>query len=1535
MATQPYSSLRFVLLFLLLLGFHAKGQTYYQLSTVSGTETAGGVTVTITPFGTTDGSSFCFGGVAPYYTDADGSGATYTFSSPVASVRLPTQFGINPPFTTATYYINGSFYPLTSANLISEADGECTNGLARVAGGLLDNNVIPTSPSGVVQIDGSITSVTIVLNFSDPSGYSSWGLFFAPSALGFDAGSLITSNICKNSPPKNIGSLLAASDIGTGTLTWSVVSGPSHGTLSGFPATRAIGTSVPPTGTFYQPTSGYTGPDAYTIQVSDGTNTATTTVNVTVGGSSPAIVEMSGGGGYCVDDTGVHVGLVGSAVGIDYQLYHAGLPIGDLFHGIGYLFSFGLQTLAGTYTATATDPISGCTVDMSGTRTVIIYPVPVAYNVTGGGNYCSGGSGVAVGVDNSAIGIDYQLYIGGLPILGALVHGTGSAISFGLQTAAGTYTVVGKNASFTGCTTDMTGSAIISIDPLPTVYTVTGGGSYCAGGEGVSIGLSSTEVGVDYQLYMGTTPVGTPYAGTGGVYTFGFFTTAGTYTVKATNATTGCTSTMSGSATVTIGAIPIIYEETGGGDYCADVPGAVIGIVGSTAGISYQLYFAGAIFDVPIGSPIIGTGGAISYGMQLFSIYGANPIFYVIATNPTTGCSIQFPYIFINNLPPPEIYEVTGGGTYCAGGTGVDIGLTSSTFSTYYQLYRGTTPVGAPIRGAFFPISFGLQTVPGTYTVKATFLGCTAAMAGSATVAVNSSPAVVAMTGGGGYCAGGAGVHVGLAGSAPGVDYQLWMGATAIGGPVAGIGSALDFGLQTAAGVYTVTATNPTTGCSSNMTGSETVTIYSLPTAYNVTGGGAYCIGGSGVAVGLTGSSTGVSYQLYLGGSPVVGSTVAGTGAAISFGTRTAAGTYTVVATSAPTGCTNNMIGSASVTIYSLPTAYTVTGGGAYCTGGTGVPVGLSNSQAGVNYQLYRGTTIVSGGLVAGTGSAISFGLQTATGTYTVVATNASTGCTSNITGSVAISTTPPPTAFTVTGGGAFCAGGTGVSIGLSGSQSGVSYQLFSSAGPSGSPVVGIGAPITFGLRTGAGTYTVVATTAGGCTNNMTGSATVTVNAVPAVFSVTGGGAYCSGGSGSVIGLSGSATGVNYQLYRGTTLVGSPVSGTGSTISFPPQTIAGTYTVIATAAGGCTTAMSGSASVTVSSSPAVVSVSGGGGYCSGGTGVHIGLVASVSGVNYQLWLGGSPVGSPVTGVGGALDFGLITTSGVYTVTATNAAGCSNNMTGSATVVVNATPTVFNLTGGGSYCTGGTGVHVRLSGSTSGVTYKLFVSGTPAFTMTGTGAALDFGLYTTAGTYTVIATNGLGCTSAMSGSVSISVNPNPTMTSTAFTIAPGGTATLTGSIAGGTWTSTLPSVATIGGSTGLATGVSLGTTVITYTLPTGCYAAHALLVTATGHRESHPATTPAATETLGNITVAPNPSKGTFTIKGSLSTANDQEMEIQVTNMFGQVVYTSKSVLSNNEINQTVELSSNLPNGMYLLSVRSGNDFKVVHVVIEK
>ncbi|MDR7212676.1 T9SS sorting signal type C domain-containing protein [Flavobacterium piscis] len=103
------------------------------------------------------------------------------------------------------------------------------------------------------------------------------------------------------------------------------------------------------------------------------------------------------------------------------------------------------------------------------------------------------------------------------------------------------------------------------------------------------------------------------------------------------------------------------------------------------------------------------------------------------------------------------------------------------------------------------------------------------------------------------------------------------------------------------------------------------------------------------------------------------------------------------------------------------PTSFNMTGT-SVCAGTTAT-IGLNGSQLGVNYQLQIGG-INTGAVVPGTGSAISFGNQTATGIYTVVATAGSTTCTTTMAGSVSISPNLPASiSIAASPSGAICYG--------------------------------------------------------------------------------------------------------------------------------------------------------------------------------------------------------------------------------------------------------------------------------------------------------------------------------------------------------------------------------------------------------------------------------------------------------------------------------------------------------------------------------
>ena len=100
--------------------------------------------------------------------------------------------------------------------------------------------------------------------------------------------------ICENSGAASLNTLLQVNDPDLGqTETWSVTGAPAHGTAVAAYTTTSTGSTLTPTGLTYTPTIGYSGNDVFTVQVSDGSATATTIVHVTVN-PLPVVAAIAG-----------------------------------------------------------------------------------------------------------------------------------------------------------------------------------------------------------------------------------------------------------------------------------------------------------------------------------------------------------------------------------------------------------------------------------------------------------------------------------------------------------------------------------------------------------------------------------------------------------------------------------------------------------------------------------------------------------------------------------------------------------------------------------------------------------------------------------------------------------------------------------------------------------------------------------------------------------------------------------------------------------------------------------------------------------------------------------------------------------------------------------------------------------------------------------------------------------------------------------------------------------------------------------------
>jgi len=95
----------------------------------------------------------------------------------------------------------------------------------------------------------------------------------------------------------------------------------------------------------------------------------------------------------------------------------------------------------------------------------------------------------------------------------------------------------------------------------------------------------------------------------------------------------------------------------------------------------------------------------------------------------------------IHIKPLPQVFHMTGGGSYPAGGSGVEVGLSGSEVGVVYKLRRNGAYTETIVSGTGSPISFGLQVEPGTYTAVAYNSPCLKEMEGQAVVEVINPPA--------------------------------------------------------------------------------------------------------------------------------------------------------------------------------------------------------------------------------------------------------------------------------------------------------------------------------------------------------------------------------------------------------------------------------------------------------------------------------------------------------------------------------------------------------------------------------------------------------------------------------------------------------------------------------------------------------------------------------------------------------------------------------------------------------------------------
>jgi len=87
--------------------------------------------------------------------------------------------------------------------------------------------------------------------------------------------------------------------------------------------------------------------------------------------------------------------------------------------------------------------------------------------------------------------------------------------------------------------------------------------------------------------------------------------------------------------------------------------------------------------------------------------------------------------------------------------------------------------------------------------------------------------------------------------------------------------------------------------------------------------------------------------------------------------------------------------------------------------------------------------------------------------------------------------------------------------------------------------------------------------------------------------------------------------------------------------------------------------------------------------------------------------------------------------------------------------------------------------------------------------------------------------------------------------------------------------------------------------------------------------------------LSTLSLYPNPSKGSITLKGHLEGISSNTVQVAILNVIGQPVYANTVSLVNGNIDEPILLGANTADGVYLLRVQADGESRVIRFVVQR
>ncbi|MDN5205576.1 PKD domain-containing protein [Fulvivirgaceae bacterium BMA10] len=1129
----------------------------------------------------------------------------------------------------------------------------------------------------------------------------------------------------------------------------------------------------------------------YTVEVTDGagancTSAQSAASTVTIN-PRPTVKTVTILTDPICDGDAAQVQITSSDAGINYEVFDQTLTsVSASTPGTGAnltITTSALSTSVASLIVRATNPSTTCTRDFAGVGiTIDAIPATPTITVTGGSlTFCEDGGTTDVDLQSSAApnGGTYLWYKDGIAT--AL---TTQTITLNSVAESGDYTVAVTDGAGANCTSAQSAASTVTINPRPTVKTVTILTDPICDGDVAQVQITSSDAGINYEVFdQALTSVSASVGGTGAnltITTSALSTSVTSLIVRATNPGTTCTRDFAGVG-ITIDAIPATptITVTGGSlTFCEDGGTTDVDLQSSAApnGGTYLWYkdgIATALTTQTITLNSVAESG--DYTVAVIDGAGAN------CTSAQSAAST----VTIN--PRPAVKTVTILTDPICDGDVAQVQITASDAGINYEVFDQTlTSVSAstPGTGANLTITTGaLSTSVTSLIVRATNPGttCTRDFAGVG-ITIDAIPATPTITVTGGsltFCEDGGTTDVDLESSAaPNGGTYLWYKdgiATALTTQTITLNSVAE------SGDYTVEVTDGAgANCTSAQSAASTVTINPRPTVKTVTILTDPICDGDAAQVQITASDAGINYEVFDQTLTSVSASTPGTGANLTITTSalsTAVTSLIVRATNPSTTCTRDFAG-VGITIDAIPATptITVTGGSlTFCEDGGTTDVDLESSAApnGGTYLWYK-----DGIATALTTQTITLNSVAESGDYTVAVTDgAGANCTSAQSAASTVTINPRPTVKTVTILTDPICDGDAAQVQITASDAGINYEVFDQTLTSVSASVGgTGANLTIttnALSTSVTSLIVRATNPGTtCTRDFAGVG-ITIDAIPATptITVTGGSlTFCEDGGTTDVDLESSAApnGGTYLWYKD----GIATALTTQTITLNSVAESGDYTVEVTDGAGanCTSAQSAASTVTINPRPAVKTVTILTDPICDGDAAQVQITSSDAGINYEVFdqtLTSVSASTPGTGANLTITTSALSTSVTsLIVRATNpSTTCTRDFAGVGITIdaIPATPTITVTSGSLTFCEDGgtTDVDLQSSAAPNGGTYLWYKDGIATALTTQT---ITLNSVAESGDYTVAVTDGAGanCTSAQSAASTVTINPRPTV-----------------------------------------------------------------------------------------------------------------------------------------------------------------------------